>query len=133
MQGVLSPDDAERAIDAGADGIVVSNHGGRQVDFAPAAFEVLPAVARVVHGRVPVLIDGGVRRGTDIIKVIQESSSIVLGNRRRLCMPLAIPESSRRCPSRHWQWAQTRCFWGGPFSTDWPWEAKVGWQGSWMS
>ena len=51
------------------DGIVVSNHGGRQLDFSPAAFDMLPAVARVVGGRVPILVDGGVRRGTDIIKV----------------------------------------------------------------
>ena len=68
-QGILSPQDAQRAIDAGVDGIIVSNHGGRQVDFAPAPLDMLAAVASVVNGRVPLLVDGGIRRGTDIIKV----------------------------------------------------------------
>ena len=51
-------------MELGADGIIVSNHGGRQLDFSPAALDVLPAVARAVAGRVPLLVDGGVRRGT---------------------------------------------------------------------
>ncbi len=68
-QGVLSPEDAELALSHGVDGIIVSNHGGRQLDGAPTALEVLPEVLRVVRGRVPVLIDGGIRRGTDVLKV----------------------------------------------------------------
>ena len=56
-------------MDAGVDGIVVSNHGGRQLDTAPASLDALPAVAAAVGRRVPVLMDGGIRRGTDIIKV----------------------------------------------------------------
>ncbi len=56
MQGILSPDDAALALQYGVDGIILSNHGGRQLDFAPSALEMLPAVARVVQGRVPLLV-----------------------------------------------------------------------------
>jgi hypothetical protein len=56
-------------VDAGADGIIVSNHGGRQLDYAPASLDALPGIVAAVGKRVPVLMDGGVRRGTDIIKV----------------------------------------------------------------
>ena len=55
-------------VDAGADGIIVSNHGGRQLDHAPASLDALPGIVGAVGKRVPVLMDGGVRRGTDIIK-----------------------------------------------------------------
>lgn len=68
-QGILHPADAELALLHGVDGIVVSNHGGRQMDYAPSALEMLPAIAAVVRGRVPLLMDGGVRRGTDVLKV----------------------------------------------------------------
>jgi 4-hydroxymandelate oxidase len=63
-------DDAKLAAEHGADGIIVSNHGGRQLDTAPATIEVLPRVAEAVAGKIPVLIDGGVRRGTDVIKAL---------------------------------------------------------------
>lgn len=78
IKGVMHPDDAERAISAGVDGIVVSNHGGRTLDTLPATIEVLPQVAHVVAGRVPVLMDGGVRRGTDVLKAIALGASAVL-------------------------------------------------------
>jgi (S)-mandelate dehydrogenase len=65
LKGLLRADDAERAIAAGADGIVLSNHGGRQLDGAISAVEALPDIARVVAGRVPIIIDGGIRRGSD--------------------------------------------------------------------
>lgn len=68
-QGILSAQDAVRGVDAGVDGIVVSNHGGRQLDTALASLDALPAVAAAVGKRVPVLMDGGIRRGTDVIKV----------------------------------------------------------------
>ena len=68
-QGILAPEDAVIAVQQGVAGIVVSNHGGRQLDYAPSALEMLPAVVAAVRGRVPVLMDGGVRRGTDVIKV----------------------------------------------------------------
>jgi len=68
VKGVERPDDAERIAALGCDGIVVSNHGGRQLDGAAATIDALPAVARAVGSRVTVLLDGGVRRGVDIVK-----------------------------------------------------------------
>lgn len=70
VKGIVHPDDARLAVEHGADGVVVSNHGGRQLDTAPATVDALPAVARAVEGRVPVLLDGGVRRGTDVLKAV---------------------------------------------------------------
>ena len=69
MQGVLSPRDARSAVDAGVDGIVLSNHGGRQLDHSPAPLDMVASVRRAVGDRVPLLIDGGIRRGTDVLKV----------------------------------------------------------------
>lgn len=66
IKGVLHPEDARVAVEQGVDALLVSNHGGRQLDAAPASVEALPAVAEAVAGRVPVLMDGGVRKGTDI-------------------------------------------------------------------
>ena len=70
LKGILHPDDACRAVDAGMDGILVSNHGGRQVDGAIPTIEALPAVVEAVGGRVPVLLDSGVRGGADIFKAL---------------------------------------------------------------
>ncbi len=70
VKGIHRPDDAERAIEAGAAGIVVSNHGGRQLDTVPATIEMLPPIAEVVGGRAEILLDGGVRRGSDIVKAL---------------------------------------------------------------
>jgi 4-hydroxymandelate oxidase len=67
VKGVLHPDDARLAIEHGAAAIDVSNHGGRQLDGAIASIDALPAIAEVVGGRVPLLLDGGVRRGTDAL------------------------------------------------------------------
>jgi 4-hydroxymandelate oxidase len=69
-KGVLRPDDALRAIEAGVAAIYVSNHGGRQLDSAVPSLDALPAVVDAVDGRVPVLIDGGIRRGTDVVKAL---------------------------------------------------------------
>ncbi|MEU2226217.1 alpha-hydroxy acid oxidase [Streptomyces sp. NPDC018347] len=66
LKGVLHPADARAAVEQGVDALLVSNHGGRQLDAAPAVVEALPAVAEAVAGRIPVLMDGGVRRGSDI-------------------------------------------------------------------
>jgi L-lactate dehydrogenase (cytochrome) len=79
IKGVLTGDDARRAIDAGAAAVVVSNHGGRQLDGVPASLRVLPEIASAVNGQAEVLMDGGIRRGTDIAK------ALCLGARAVLC------------------------------------------------
>ena len=66
----MDPEDADLAVKAGADGIVVSNHGGRQLDGISSTLEALPGVVEAVAGRVPVHFDGGIRRGTDIFKAL---------------------------------------------------------------
>jgi L-lactate dehydrogenase (cytochrome) len=70
VKGIMRADDAQRALDEGADGIVVSNHGGRQLDCVPASLRVLPGIVEQVRRRVPVLIDSGIRRGGDIVKAL---------------------------------------------------------------
>jgi 4-hydroxymandelate oxidase len=77
LKGILDPEDAERAIRAGVAAIFVSNHGGRNLDTLPATLDVLPEIADQVAGRVPILLDGGVRRGTDILKAMALGASVV--------------------------------------------------------
>lgn len=84
LKGILTAEDAAMAIELGADGIVVSNHGGRYLDYAPATFEVLPEIADAVRGRIPVLMDGGVRRGTDVLKALALGARGVLVGRAPL-------------------------------------------------
>ncbi|HKP77072.1 MAG TPA: alpha-hydroxy-acid oxidizing protein, partial [Longimicrobiaceae bacterium] len=78
LKGVLHPDDARRAVAAGCDGVVVSNHGGRQVDGAVAALDALPGVVRAVGGRIPVLFDSGVRTGGDVVTALALGAAAVL-------------------------------------------------------
>jgi lactate 2-monooxygenase len=78
LKGILHPEDARRAVDAGADAIVVSNHGGRQVDGAIATLEALPDVVKAVDGRLPILFDSGVRGGADAFKAIALGARAVL-------------------------------------------------------
>ena len=78
LKGILHAEDAERALASGVDGLIVSNHGGRQVDGAVAALDALPAVVRAVKGRVPVLFDSGIRRGTDAVKALALGARAVL-------------------------------------------------------
>lgn len=70
IKGLLHPLDAKEALSRGVDGLIVSNHGGRQLDGAISGIEALPAIADIVSGRIPVLVDGGIRRGSDIVKAI---------------------------------------------------------------
>jgi isopentenyl diphosphate isomerase/L-lactate dehydrogenase-like FMN-dependent dehydrogenase len=81
IKGVLTGDDARRAVDEGAVAVVVSNHGGRQLDGAPATLRVLPEVVSAVDGRAEVLMDGGIRRGSDIVKAICLGARAVLVGR----------------------------------------------------
>ncbi|MGE0400427.1 MAG: alpha-hydroxy acid oxidase [Kofleriaceae bacterium] len=81
VKGIVRADDAVRAIEHGAAGIVVSNHGGRQLDASPATIEVLPRIADALAGRGTILLDGGVRRGADVIKAIAFGARAVLVGR----------------------------------------------------
>ncbi|XP_022998200.1 peroxisomal (S)-2-hydroxy-acid oxidase GLO4-like isoform X1 [Cucurbita maxima] len=81
LKGILTREDATKAVEAGVDGILVSNHGGRQLDFTPPTILVLEEVVQAVKGKVPVLLDGGVRRGTDIFKALALGAQAVLTGR----------------------------------------------------
>jgi isopentenyl diphosphate isomerase/L-lactate dehydrogenase-like FMN-dependent dehydrogenase len=81
LKGVLTAEDAVLAAEHGASGIVVSNHGGRQLDGVPAALDVLPEVVEAVGERVEVLMDGGIRRGTDVLKALALGARAVLSGR----------------------------------------------------
>jgi len=78
LKGVLNPDDAEQAVRMGAAAVVVSNHGGRALDSVPATIDALPAIVDRVAGRIPVLVDGGIRRGTDVLKGLANGATAVL-------------------------------------------------------
>ncbi len=77
LKGILSPDDAQKAIDFGMDGIFVSNHGGRQVDGAISSFGALPAIAKIVTDKIPIILDSGVRSGADIFKALAMGATAV--------------------------------------------------------
>jgi (S)-mandelate dehydrogenase len=96
LKGVERADDAERAAAIGCDGIVVSNHGGRQLDGAAPTLEALPAVARAVGSRLTVLLDGGVRRGVDILKARALGAHAVLTGRATLFGAMAGGEPGAR-------------------------------------
>ena len=78
LKGILNPEDARLAAENGASAIIVSNHGGRTLDTVPASIDALPAVAEKIAGRIPILMDGGIRRGTDVLKAIASGASAVL-------------------------------------------------------
>ncbi len=89
LKGILHPDDARRAVEHGATGVIVSTHGGRQVDGAVASLDALPAVAEAVAGRAVVLFDGGIRRGADVFKALALGAQAVLVG-RPYCWGLAV-------------------------------------------
>jgi isopentenyl diphosphate isomerase/L-lactate dehydrogenase-like FMN-dependent dehydrogenase len=78
VKGTLTPEDAELAVECGVDGVIVSNHGGRQLDFAQPTIEVLPEIVAAVGGRAEVLLDSGVRRGSDVVKAVALGAKAVL-------------------------------------------------------
>ena len=84
VKGLLDPDDAVRAVSMGCEGVVVSNHGGRQLDHALATLEALPAIVDAVEGRAEVLFDGGIRRGTDVVKALALGARAVLIGRPQI-------------------------------------------------
>jgi len=77
LKGVLDADDARQAVEAGVDGLIVSNHGARNLDTVPATVTALPRVAEAVAGRLPILLDGGIRRGTDVLKALALGATAV--------------------------------------------------------
>jgi L-lactate dehydrogenase (cytochrome) len=81
IKGILDPDDARQALDSGVDGIIVSNHGGRQLDGALSTARALPRIADAVAGRMPVLVDGGVRSGLDVVRMLALGADFVLMGR----------------------------------------------------
>ncbi|WVW87148.1 hypothetical protein I302_109205 [Kwoniella bestiolae CBS 10118] len=78
VKGILHPEDAALALNHGVDGVVVSNHGGRQLDGAPASIDALPAIADVIQGRIPIFFDGGIRKGLDVYRALALGADVVL-------------------------------------------------------
>src|SRR5260370_32182517 len=81
VKGILHPADAERCVSLGVDGIIVSNHGGRQVEGLPAAADVLPAIARAVGGRTAVMVDSGIRSGLDVVRAAALGARAAFGGK----------------------------------------------------
>jgi isopentenyl diphosphate isomerase/L-lactate dehydrogenase-like FMN-dependent dehydrogenase len=105
IKGILTPEDAALCVEHGVDGIVVSNHGGRSEDSGLSTIEALPEIARAVAGRIPILIDSGFRRGTDIVKALALGASAVCVGRPYLWgpgAPCAAPSviRLRHCAAR---------------------------------
>ena len=103
VKGIMTPDDAHRAIDAGCDAIVVSNHGGRVLDHCPGTATVLPAIADAVRGRITILADGAVRDGVDVLKMLALGADAVLVG-RPLC--IAAIGGGVEGVTRYWQQMQ---------------------------
>lgn len=78
LKGITSVDYAKKAVSLGIDAIIVSNHGGRTIDTLPASIEILPKIANEIKGKIPILFDGGIKRGTDVIKAISLGASAVM-------------------------------------------------------
>jgi 4-hydroxymandelate oxidase len=97
VKGIIAPEDAVRAVEHGADGIVVSNHGGRAMDYGPSTIEMLPEIVAAVNGRVPVLIDSGFRRGSDVFKALAlGANGVLLGRAARWGLGAFGPPGAQR-------------------------------------
>jgi 4-hydroxymandelate oxidase len=97
VKGILTAEDARLCLEHGADGIIVSNHGGRAMDYSPSSLEALPEVVEAVGGKMPVLIDSGFRRGSDIVKAIAlGASAVCLGRAPRWGLGAFGPEGVQR-------------------------------------
>ena len=81
LKGIMSPEDGARAVDYGADGVIVSNHGGRNLDRLPATIDALPRVVDAIAGRIPVLLDSGIRRGSDVLIALARGAKAVFVGR----------------------------------------------------
>ena len=84
MKGLLHPDDAAKSVEHGADGVIVSNHGGRNCDAAPSPIEVLPEIVKAVGDKTTVVFDSGIRRGSDVVKALALGAKMVLIGRSTL-------------------------------------------------
>jgi isopentenyl diphosphate isomerase/L-lactate dehydrogenase-like FMN-dependent dehydrogenase len=96
VKGLLHPDDASQSVEYGADGIIVSNHGGRNCDAAPAPIDVLPEIVKAVGDRTTILFDSGVRRGSDVVKALALGAKMVLIGRSTLYGTAAAGEAGAR-------------------------------------
>lgn len=84
LKGIMTEEDAKRAVEAGVDGVIVSNHGGRQLDGVPSTLEMLPEIADAVRGKIPVIFDGGISRGSDVFKALALGADLCLIGRTAL-------------------------------------------------
>jgi isopentenyl diphosphate isomerase/L-lactate dehydrogenase-like FMN-dependent dehydrogenase len=84
LKGILNPQDAQQAVNLGVDGLIISNHGGRALDCVPSSIEMLPSIRMAVGDHLPLLIDGGIERGTDIFKAIALGADAVMIGRPQL-------------------------------------------------
>ena len=97
VKGIMTAEDARMCVERGYDGIIVSNHGGRSMDYVPSTLEVLPEIVDEVGGKVPVLVDGGFRRGSDIVKAIAlGAKAVCLGRASRWGLGAFGPQGVQR-------------------------------------
>ena len=110
VKGILTADDAELCLEHGVDGVIVSNHGGRSMDYGPSTLEVLPEIVAAVRGRVPVITDSGYRRGTDILKALAlGANAVLLGRAPRWALgAFGAPASSGSSKSCSASWSMRR-------------------------
>jgi 4-hydroxymandelate oxidase len=98
LKGVLHPEDAELAVQHQVDGLIVSNHGARNLDTVVPTIEALPAIVERVDGRAPVLVDGGIRRGTDVLKSLARgATAILIGRSYAYALSIAGDEGVAHC------------------------------------